>query len=86
MDVSLSGTIDAETYLKKFRGASSLLAPPPESAYGRTISCFAYFLLSLLLIDLAFVVEFCVGLTQSCHATEGFGVVLLPLLRLLYGP
>jgi len=37
-------------------------------------------LLSLLLIDLAFVVEFCVGLTQSCYVTEGFGMVLLPLL------
>jgi len=26
------------------------------------------------------------GLTQSCYVTEGFGVVLLPLLRPLYGP
>jgi len=40
----------------------------------------------LLLIDLAFVVEICMGFTQSCYVTEGFGMVLLPLLRLLYGP
>jgi len=26
------------------------------------------------------------GLTQSCYVTEGFGIVLLPLLRLLYDP
>ena len=52
----------------------------------RAICCFACFLLSWLLIDLAFVVEICMGLTQSCYATEGFGVVLLPLLRLLFGP
>jgi len=32
MDVSLSGTIDQKTYLKKFRGASASLAPP-GSAY-----------------------------------------------------
>jgi len=35
---------------------------------------------------LAVVVEICMGLTQSCYVTEGFGMVLLPLLRLLYGP
>ena len=52
----------------------------------RAICCFAYFLLSLLLIDLAFVAEICMGLTQSCYVTEGFGMVLLPLLQLLYGP
>ena len=32
MDVSVSGTIDQKTYLKKFRGASAPLAPP-GSAY-----------------------------------------------------
>jgi len=26
------------------------------------------------------------ALTQSCYVTEGFRMVLLPLLRLLYGP
>jgi len=31
MDVSVSGTIDQKTYLKKFRGGFS---PPPGSAYG----------------------------------------------------
>jgi len=30
------------------------------------------------------VVEICMGLTQSCYVTEGFGMVLLLLLRLLY--
>jgi len=28
MDVSVPGTIDQKTYLKKFRGASAPLAPP----------------------------------------------------------
>jgi len=32
------------------------------------------------------VVEICMGLTQSSYFTEGFGMVLLPLLRLLYNP
>jgi len=32
------------------------------------------------------VVEICMGLTQSCYVTEGFGMVLLPLLWLLYSP
>jgi len=26
------------------------------------------------------------GLTQSCSVTEGFGVIVLPLLRLFYDP
>jgi len=30
------------------------------------------------------VVEICMGLTQSCYVMEGFGMILLPLLRLLY--
>jgi len=58
----------------------------PWHLEGRTICCFAYFFLSLLLIDLAFVVEICMGLTQSCYVTKGFGMVVLPLLQLLYGP
>jgi len=37
MEVSLSGTIDQKTYLKKFRGGFSLLSPPPRgSAYAFT--------------------------------------------------
>jgi len=32
-DVAVSGTIDEETYLKKFRGGFSPLSPPPGSAY-----------------------------------------------------
>jgi len=36
MDVSVSGTIDQKTYLKKFRGASAPLASP-GSAYARSI-------------------------------------------------
>ena len=32
MNVSVSGTIDQKTYLKKFRGNSAPL-PPPGSAY-----------------------------------------------------
>jgi len=52
----------------------------PWRLEGRAICCFAYFLLSWLLIDLAFVVEFCMGLTQSCYVTEGFGMVLLRYL------
>ena len=44
----------------------------PWRLKGGAICCFAYFLLSWLLIDLAFVVEICVGLTQSCHVTEDF--------------
>jgi len=47
----------------------------PWRQEGRAIYCFAYFL-SLLLIDLAIVVETCMGLTQSCYVTEGFGMVL----------
>jgi len=31
-------------------------------------------------------VEICMGLMQSCYVTEGFGIVLLPLLQLLYDP
>ena len=58
----------------------------PWPLEGRAICCFAYFLLSLLFIGLAFVVEICMGLTQSCYVTEDFGMVVLPLLRLLYGP
>ena len=42
--------------------------------------------LSLLPIDLANCCQFCMALTQSCYVTEGFGMVLLPLLRLLYDP
>jgi len=38
-----------------------------------------------LLISLN-VVEFCMALTQSCYVTEGFVMVLLPLLRLVYCP
>jgi len=36
MEVSVSGTIDQKIYLKKFRGASSPLAPPldpPMTSY-----------------------------------------------------
>ena len=33
MDVSVSGTIDQKTYLKKFRGGFSPLSPPSGSAY-----------------------------------------------------
>jgi len=33
MDVSVSGTIDEKTYLKKFRGGFSPLSSPPGSAY-----------------------------------------------------
>jgi len=36
MGVSVSGTTDQKTYLKKFRGASALLAPP-GSAYDSTV-------------------------------------------------
>ena len=51
----------------------------------RAICCFACFL-SLLPIDLANCCQSSMALTQSCYVTEGFGMVLLPLLRLLYGP
>jgi len=51
----------------------------------RAICCSACFL-SLLPIDLANCCQFCMALTPSCYVTEGFGMVLLPLLRLLYGP
>jgi len=37
MDVSVSGTIDEKTYLKKFRGASAPLTPH-GSAYAQTSS------------------------------------------------
>jgi len=43
-------------------------------------SCRSYRLVSLS------VVEFCMVLTQSCCAMEGFGMVLLQLLRLAYKP
>jgi len=36
MGVSVSGTSDQKTYLKKFRGASGPLVPPPGSAYDYT--------------------------------------------------
>jgi len=41
MDVSVSGTIDRKTYLKKFRGASAPLAPP-GSAYERVLRKFCH--------------------------------------------
>ena len=34
MSVSVSGTTDQKTYLKKFGGGFSPLSPPPGSAYG----------------------------------------------------
>jgi len=39
MDVSVFGTIDRKTYLKKFRGASAPLVPP-GSAYGLGVAQF----------------------------------------------
>jgi len=56
-------------------------------AAGRTCHLLLRLLfLSLLPIDLANCCQFFMALTQSCYVTEGFGMVLLPLLRLLYGP
>ena len=40
--------------------------------------------LIIVAVLFAISVVLCLALTQSCYVTEGFGMVLLPLLRLLY--
>jgi len=39
MDVSVSGTIDQKTYLKKFKGWLQPPYPPPGSAYDLGVVC-----------------------------------------------
>jgi len=61
----------------------------PERALAAERTC--YLLLCLPLVVVAHliwlnVVDICMGSTQSCYVTEGFWMVLLPLLRLLHGP
>jgi len=43
MDVSVSGTIDQKTYVKKFRRGFSPLSHPPGSAYGTSTFHLSFF-------------------------------------------
>jgi len=49
-------------------------------ASGRTCHLLLCLFFVVLPIDLANCCQFCMASTQACNVTEGFGMVLLPLL------